>query len=127
MTAPKILYIEDEKFFADTIERALTASGYAVRQARDGAAGLAAVTEWQPQLILLDLLLPQVEGFEVLRRIKANVATQHIPIVVLSNLSAPEDIRRAADLGATHFFVKAVSMPTDIVAVVHKLLPLTSV
>lgn len=121
MSAPRILYIEDEKFFADTIERALKAAGYEVRQARDGAAGLAAVSEWQPNLILLDLLLPQIEGFEVLRRLKTDMATQKIPVVVLSNLSSPEDVRRAAELGAKHFFVKAVSMPTDIVAIVRTL------
>lgn len=114
----KVLYIEDEKFFADTVEKVLATAGYDVKQAPDGEAGLALAREWHPDLILLDLLLPKIEGFEVLRQLKADLATQSIPIIILSNLNSEDDVKKATELGAKHFFVKAVTMPTNIVNMV---------
>jgi CheY-like chemotaxis protein len=114
----RVLYIEDEKFFADTVEKVLQTVGYEVKQAGDGERGLALAREWKPDLILLDLLLPKVEGFEVLRQLKTDLATQKIPIVILSNLNSEDDVKKATDLGAKHFFVKAVTMPTNIVTMV---------
>lgn len=114
----RVLYIEDEKFFADTVEKVLSTAGYSVKQAADGEIGLKLAREWKPNLILLDLLLPKIEGFEVLRQLKADLATQGIPIVILSNLNSEDDVKKATDLGAKHFFVKAVTMPTNIVNMV---------
>ena len=114
----KVLYIEDEKFFADTVEKVLKTAGYDVQQAADGEAGLKLAREWKPNLILLDLLLPKIEGFEVLRQLKTDLATQSIPIVILSNLNSEDDVKKATELGAKHFFVKAVTMPTNIVNMV---------
>jgi DNA-binding response OmpR family regulator len=114
----RVLYIEDEKFFADTVEKVLSTAGYAVKQAADGEVGLKLAREWHPQLILLDLLLPKIEGFEVLKQLKADLGTQSIPIVILSNLNSEDDVKKATDLGAKHFFVKAVTMPTNIVNMV---------
>lgn len=114
----KVLYVEDEKFFADTVEKVLSAAGYSVKQANDGAEGLKIAREWHPNLILLDLLLPKIEGFEVLRQLKTDLATKDIPIIILSNLNSSDDVKKATDLGAKHFFVKAVTMPTNIVNMV---------
>lgn len=118
MADKRVLYVEDEKFFADTVQKVLEGAGYSVKQAPDGEVGLKLAREWKPDLILLDLLLPKVEGFEVLRQLKADLATQSIPIIVLSNLNSEDDVRKATDLGAKHFFVKAVTMPTNIVNMV---------
>jgi CheY-like chemotaxis protein len=118
MSDLRVLYIEDEKFFADTVEKVLSAVGYSVKQAADGEVGLKLAREWKPNLILLDLLLPKIEGFEVLRQLKADLATQSIPIIILSNLNSEDDVKKATDLGAKHFFVKAVTMPTNIVNMV---------
>lgn len=115
----KVLYVEDEKFFADTVEKVLSTAGYAVKQAADGEKGLEIAREWHPNLILLDLLLPKVEGFEVLRQLKTDLATKDIPIIILSNLNSSDDVKKATDLGAKHFFVKAVTMPTNIVNMVR--------
>ncbi|MEK7530952.1 MAG: response regulator [Patescibacteria group bacterium] len=119
--AQRVLYIEDEKFFADTLENVLSQVGYDVMQAPDGEVGLKVAREWKPDLILLDLLLPKIEGFEVLRQLKADLATSKIPIVVLSNLNSESDVKRAKDLGALHFFVKAVTMPTSISSMVKEI------
>jgi CheY-like chemotaxis protein len=118
MSDVRVLYIEDEKFFADTVEKVLKNVGYSVKQANDGEVGLQIAREWRPNLILLDLLLPKVEGFEVLRQLKADLATKDIPIIILSNLNSGDDVKKATDLGAKHFFVKAVTMPTNIVNMV---------
>lgn len=114
----RVLYIEDEKFFADTVEKVLKTAGYSVKQAADGEVGLQLAREWKPNLILLDLLLPKIEGFEVLKQLKSDLATQSIPIIILSNLNSEDDVKKATDLGAQHFFVKAVTMPTNIVNMV---------
>lgn len=116
----RVLYIEDEKFFADTVKRVLEQSGFTVEHAADGEVGLKLAREWKPDLILLDLLLPKIEGFEVLKQLKADLATKKIPVVVLSNLSSESDVERATALGAELFSVKAVTMPTTIVAIVKR-------
>ncbi|MEN9390247.1 MAG: hypothetical protein RLZZ283_347 [Candidatus Parcubacteria bacterium] len=122
--AQKVLYIEDEKFFADTLENVLSQIGYDVKQAADGEIGLKVAREWMPDLILLDLLLPKVEGFEVLRQLKADLGTSKIPVVVLSNLNSESDVKKAKELGALHFFVKAVTMPTSISSTVKEIVGL---
>lgn len=114
----RVLYIEDEKFFADTVEKVLSTVGYSVKQANDGEVGLKIAREWKPDLILLDLLLPKIEGFEVLKQLQADLATKGIPIIILSNLNSEDDVKKATELGARHFFVKAVTMPTNIVNMV---------
>lgn len=122
MATKRVLYIEDEKFFADTVEKVLKAAGYDVRLAADGEVGLALAREWHPDLILLDLILPKVEGFEVLQKLKSDLATQRIPVVVLSNLSSDTDVEKATALGAQTFCIKAVTLPAAIVAHVRGIL-----
>ncbi len=116
MVGKRVLYVEDEKFFGDTVERVLTSVGYEVKQAADGEIGLKLAREWHPDLILLDLLLPKVEGLEVLRQLKTDLATERIPVIILSNLSTEDDVAKATALGAKKFFVKAITLPATIVA-----------
>jgi CheY-like chemotaxis protein len=111
----RIVYIEDEPFFAKTMTRLLTEAGYPTAIARDGEEGLALVSQEKPDLVLLDLVLPKIDGKEVLKRLKSDEATKSIPIFVLSNLSAEADQRDVLSLGATAFFVKAMTLPSVIV------------
>lgn len=111
----RILYIEDEPFFASTMTRLLTDAGFVADVAGDGEKGLAMVKANKPDLILLDLVLPKVDGKEVLRRLKADSETKNIPVIVLSNLSAEQDQRETSALGAVGFFVKAMTLPSAIV------------
>lgn len=115
----KILYIEDEPFFASTISGQLVEAGYEVESAVDGETGLEMVKSMHPDLVLLDITLPKMDGKEVLRRLKDDDTTKDIPVIILSNLSALEDEREAAALGAHAFFVKALSLPSEIVDVVR--------
>ncbi len=123
MDAPKrVLYIEDDEFFGKTITGLLTAAGCEATLVADGEAGLAAVKSAKPDLILLDLLLPRMDGREVLRQLKGDPATKAIPIFVLSNLSAQKDIEETRSLGAAKFFVKALTLPTAVAKAVEETL-----
>ncbi|MDO8624421.1 MAG: response regulator [bacterium] len=116
----RIVYIEDEAFFAKTMSRLLTEAGYATALAGDGEEGLALVIKEKPDLVLLDLVLPKLDGKEVLRRLKNDPATKNIPVFVLSNLSAEADQRETVALGAAGFFVKAMTLPSVIVEAIKK-------
>jgi putative two-component system response regulator len=116
----RIVYIEDEPFFAGTMSRLLTEAGYTTAVASDGETGLALVGKEKPDLILLDLVLPKIDGKEVLKRLKSDSATKEIPVFVLSNLSAEADQRETVALGAAGFFVKAMTLPSAIVEAIKK-------
>ena len=106
-TPRRILLIEDDRFLRKAAEVRLRRSGYEVITAADGEEALATVLTAAPDLILLDLIMPKLQGFEVLRRLKADESTRSIPVVVLTNLSQEADRARAMEEGATGYFVKA--------------------
>ena len=104
---PKILVIEDDKFLRELLERKLREEGFTVSSANNGEEGLNKIQEEKPELVLLDLILPGIDGFEILKKIRENPELSHIPIIVLSNLGQQEDIKRAKSLGAKDYLVKA--------------------
>ena len=117
-----ILYIEDELFFSDTISRKLEGVGFTVVTAPEGEVGLDAAQKQHFDLILLDLILPKMDGFEVLKKLKEDAKTKHVPVVVLSNLSSDENKRRGEVLGADRFYVKVNCEPKEIVAMAQEFL-----
>ena len=102
-----IVLADDEKFIAIAYNDGLTRAGYNVSVAHDGEEALAKIKELKPDLVLLDLIMPKMTGFEVLKAIKADAALKGIPIVILSNLSQATDESEARTLGATDFLVKS--------------------
>jgi DNA-binding response OmpR family regulator len=102
-----ILIIEDDEFFMELVSKELLASGFGVLKAVDGQKGIERIKESKPDLILLDILLPNIDGFEVLSTIKQNPDTASIPVIILSNLSSKEDIERGLKLGASDFLIKS--------------------
>ena len=90
-TRPKILCVEDEAGMLDLLRLILESAGYTFVGARDGQEGLDAMVREQPDLILLDLMLPEVPGAEVLLRKKQNPAIQHIPVIAVTAMSSPFD------------------------------------
>ncbi|MDO8523760.1 MAG: response regulator [bacterium] len=123
MNAPKrVIYVEDDEFFGKTISGLLSAAGYEVHLVSDGEAGLVAIRSQKPDLVLLDLLLPKLDGKEVLRQLKADPETKSIPVFVLSNLSAEKDVEETRALGAKTFFVKAQTLPTAVAKAVEETL-----
>lgn len=111
-----ILIIEDDSFLIGLLKKKLIAFGFNVSEASDGNKGIKKIKEEKPDLVLLDLLLPTIDGFEVLSIIKKDPATSSIPVIILSNLGQKEDIDRCLSLGATDYLIKAQSTPDDIVA-----------
>ncbi|OGZ44652.1 MAG: hypothetical protein A2756_05575 [Candidatus Ryanbacteria bacterium RIFCSPHIGHO2_01_FULL_48_27] len=103
----KILFIEDEAVLQKTVSEVLVNHDYEVLQALDGEIGLRIAREKQPDLILLDLIMPRKNGFEVLEELKQDETTKHIPVIVLTNLEGPEEVERVLNAGATTYLVKA--------------------
>lgn len=110
-----ILIIEDEPTLQKMMSVALTQEGYEVKNALDGEIGLKLAKEIKPDLILLDLILPKIDGFEALEELKNNDLTKDIPIIVLTNLESTQEIERALVMGATTYLVKANYDLKDIV------------
>ncbi len=102
----KILFIEDESALQRAASEVLSEKGYAILSALDGEIGLKIAKEEKPDLILLDLILPKKDGFEVLKELKENPETQNIPVIILSNLAESRDVERVLSLGAHTYLVK---------------------
>lgn len=102
-----ILVVEDDKFLRDLLTEKLNKEGYLVKEAIDGNEALKELQAARPNLILLDLILPGIDGFEILRRMKNDSALSKIPVIVLSNLGQQDDMNRAKELGAKHYLIKA--------------------
>lgn len=103
---PKILFVEDEQSLQKTFGDLLRKEGYEVISALDGEAGLRLAKSEKPDLVLLDLILPQKDGFEVLKDLKRDDQTKDIPVLILTNLESPSDVEKAINLGAATFLVK---------------------
>jgi len=102
----KILFIEDESTLQKTLTDILTQAGYKVISALDGEIGLRLAKKEKPDLILLDIILPRVDGFEILKKIKEDPELKEIPVIVLTNLEKMEDVEKAIQLGAKTYLVK---------------------
>src|SRR3989344_3498528 len=102
-----ILIVEDDEFLRSLAAKRLEKEGYKIAVAVDGESALTVAVETKPNLILLDLLLPGLDGFEVLRRVRANEVVGKVPVIVFSNLGQQADIEKAKALGADDFLIKA--------------------
>jgi DNA-binding response OmpR family regulator len=121
-TKPIILLVEDDSFLAGMYVTKLTMEHYQVELAADGALGLEKAQTVLPDLILLDVLLPKMNGFDVLRQIKANPETKDIPVILLTNLGQKSDVTQGLDLGAADYLIKAHFMPSEVVDKIKRLL-----
>ena len=107
----RILYVEDNEDNIYMLSRRLRRDGFEVSIARDGAEGVALAREELPDLVIMDLVLPQMDGFEAARQLRGNDATRHIPIIALSASVLPEHQDRAIDAGCDDFETKPVDFP----------------
>ena len=102
----KILFIEDERALQKTVGEVLRQEGFEVLSAEDGEVGLRLAKSEKPDLILLDLILPKKDGFEIIEELKKNPETADLKIIVLTNLGSSKDVERAIGLGATTYLGK---------------------
>ena len=117
MPKKKILIVEDEESIRELVCILLTARGYEVRGVADGQAALDAVAEEPPDLVLLDIMLPELGGFEVCRLIKETAETQHIPVIMLTAKKSLEDLARGEEVGADWYITKPFKTSTVIEAI----------
>jgi len=120
--AKTILIIEDDKFLRELIAKKLTQENFDVSEAIDGEEGMKKIKEKKPQLVLLDLILPGIDGFEVLARIKEDPALAQISVIILSNLGQKDDVERGMKLGAVDYLIKAHFTPNEIIDKVKAIL-----
>lgn len=120
-----ILLIEDDPFLLSMYSTKFELEKFKVVTADDGEKGAKTVQKLLPDIILLDILMPKMDGFQVLEKIKANPSTKNIPVILLTNLNQQEDVERGMELGANDFLIKAHFMPSEVVDKIKKLLNLT--
>lgn len=116
----KILLIEDEELLTDLLQRKLTQEGYEVLTARDGEEGLKMIKEIKPNLILLDIIMPKKNGFEVMEEIIKDKELKKIPIIIISNSGQPVELDRARKLGAKDWLIKTQFDPQEVLIKVTK-------
>ncbi|HEY2004078.1 MAG TPA: response regulator [Candidatus Saccharimonadia bacterium] len=123
-TPRRVLLVEDDLEFAGLYKMRLEAEGLETKHVQNGEDALQAARDFQPDLILLDVMMPKLSGFEVLDILKNTAETRNTKIVVLSALGQASDRQRAKDLGADDYFVKSQVLITDVMSLVRNLLKL---
>ena len=118
----KILLVEDDQLLVRLYKKKLTKEGFAVVVARDGSDGLVKAKNDPPDMILLDLMMPKTNGFEMFAALQSSPQLKNIPVMVLTNVSAETDEQRARGLGATDYLVKADNPPDMVVERIKELL-----
>ena|SRR3990167_4323902 len=110
-----ILLVEDDEFLAELYATKLNLEGFEVSLAADGEKGLKSAKEKKPDLILLDIVLPKMDGFEVLRQLKLDKNVKSVPVILLTNLSQKDEVNRGLSLGADDYLIKAHFMPSEVI------------
>ncbi|MBU1130624.1 response regulator [Patescibacteria group bacterium] len=118
----KILLIEDEEALVTMYETKFKNGGYNISVAFDGETGLKMATEDKPDIILLDIIMPKLDGFSVLSKLKEDSKLKDVPVVLLTNLGQDEDIKKGKALGAVGYLVKANMTPAQVVEKVKEYL-----
>lgn len=118
----KILIVEDDLLMSRLYQKVFKFENYDVEMAANGREGLEKATAGKPTLILLDIMMPQMNGLEVLEKLKANPTTKKIPVVVLTNLSGSQDAETALAKGAVKYIVKSEYEPKQVVRMVKEVL-----
>lgn len=120
----RVLIVEDDQFLRDLMERKLVKEGFDVDTAIEGETGLKKIKEGKPDMVLLDIILPGLDGFSILERVKNDPETKDTQVILLTNLGQRDDVEKGMKLGAVDYLVKAHFTPGDIVEKVTKVLHL---
>jgi DNA-binding response OmpR family regulator len=105
-TPPQALVIDDDEDMNSIVGAYVAMSGLGYRSAADARAGLAEIERWRPDVVLLDVMLPDMDGFEVLRRIRGQASTRELPVILLTALRDPDSLRRGREAGASDYLSK---------------------
>ncbi|PIR04187.1 MAG: response regulator [Candidatus Magasanikbacteria bacterium CG11_big_fil_rev_8_21_14_0_20_39_34] len=117
-----VLIIEDDSFLANIYKTKFEMEGFKVSVSDNGESGLADIKKKKPDIVLLDILLPKMDGFTVLEHAKADKEVADIPVILLTNLGQKDDVDKGLDLGAEDYLIKAHFKPSETVEKVKKVL-----
>lgn len=117
-----ILLVEDDPFLSDIYITKLKEAGFEVDAAGNGEEAVKKAVEKKPDLILLDIVLPKFDGWEVLKKIKSDASLKTIPAVILSNLGQETEVQKGIDLGAVKYLIKAHFTPSEVAEEIAKIL-----
>jgi len=118
----KILMVDDDKMLIDMYKERLELAGYQVEISRDGEEGLAKVHQTKPDVVLLDIMMPKVNGYEALASLKSDPTTKDIPVIILSALMRDVNKAKAVEAGADDYIIKSEAMPVDVIKKVEAVL-----
>lgn len=118
----KILVVDDDKMLVELYKERLELAGYQVEVSRDGEEGLAKIHQAKPDLVLLDIMMPKVNGYEALASIKSDPSTKDIPVIILSALMRDINKTKAIESGADDYIIKSEAMPVDVIKKIEAVL-----
>lgn len=118
----RILIVEDDEILSDIYAVKLELEGYEVIMAAEGRKGIEAAISKQPDLILLDIVLPKMNGFEVLKILKKNKKMKTTPVIFLSNLGQDYEVKKGLELGAVKYLVKSNYTPAQVIKIVKEII-----
>lgn len=119
----KILLVDDDALLVRMYQKKFENDGYEVETANDGDVILTKVSKSKPDLILLDIMMPKINGLDVLKKLQENKVTKKIPVILLTNVGgSDEDVNRGLELGAVSYIIKALNRPSLVVAKVKEIL-----
>jgi DNA-binding response OmpR family regulator len=116
----KVLLAEDDKFISRAYFDGLSRAGYEVTLASDGNQALEKINSFKPDIVLLDVIMPDKNGFEVLEEIKKNPELKNLPVIILSNLGQDTDIQKGRELGASDYLIKSNSSLDQVSAKINQ-------
>ncbi len=117
-----VLLVEDDIFIREIYDRKITAEGYEVELAKDGVEAINFLKKQIPDLILLDIVMPRMDGREVLAKLKSHKEWKNIPVIMLTNLSEKEEIEEELGQGVDEYIIKAHFTPSEVMAKIKKFL-----
>ena len=118
----KILIIEDDPLMSRMYEKIFKFEGYEVEMAADGEEGLGKIKTAKPTLVLLDIMMPKMNGLQVLEKVKADPETKAVPVVMLTNLAGQQDAEKALSMGAVKYIIKSEYEPKQVANMVKEIL-----
>jgi len=119
-----VLLVEDDVFLSGIYQKKFEMEGFKVTTADNGEKALVEAKKKKPDIILLDILLPKLDGFAVLEKLKGDAETQNIPVILLTNLGQKDDVEKGLEAGAADYLIKAHFKPSEVVDKVRKVLHL---
>ena len=119
----KVLIVEDDSLIVKIYTTRLQAEGFEVQSAQDGLEGVTKMREFVPDVVLLDVMMPKLDGFGLVTEIKKDPKLQTIPIIMYSNMNNEEEIQRAKSLGVVEFLIKANLTPNQVIEKIKQYLP----